>query len=272
MLVKRWAQAEDLCGAAGGNLSSYAFLLMAIFFLQVDSEVCMPCLPTSCFHGEDNIPDEAVTSWQCPLPVAVLLTRFFDFFAWEFEWGQEVVSVRWGQRFNTSHVDFGQLRGRLELRLHIEDPFLPARNLHCVLNASRENELYSKLCEASQDMQSGRLPRGLQHCVASANQAFLLRGRGGAAGGRAAGATVSAAAIEHARCSNGATIKGADIWQPQHLDAKNVADRQQLVDDRQPAAVVQTDLLARQEKVLKYEPAPEEVPPTTLCRKLDACG
>ena len=37
--VKLWAKAEGLIGAPRGRLSSYAFVLVALYFLQVDAEL-----------------------------------------------------------------------------------------------------------------------------------------------------------------------------------------------------------------------------------------
>lgn len=177
MLVKLWAQAEEVCGGATGNLSSYSFVLMAVFFLQVEPIVNMPCLPTHHFHGGDQIPPDAIRgNWRCSLPASWLLQRFFSFYAWEFGWGTEVVSVRYGRRGGAHHQNFSQLRGRFEGRLHIEDPFLIERNLHCVLQPEREVLLHQKFCEAAQELRSGhQLPRGLRRCSTSRPTGFQQR-------------------------------------------------------------------------------------------------
>ena len=214
-------------------------MFKAIFFLQIERG--LPCLPTHCFHGGDEIPDEAQTSWQCLSPVSFLLHRFFTFFAWEFEWGMEVVSVRVGQRMRAQHYSFGRLRGRFESRLHIEDPFLAERNLHCVLRRDRESVLHSKFCEAAQDMRSGRLPNGLRWY--SSPEQGIVKKQGLI--GYSSGAGVNKAA-----------------WQPKLTNPDGIADESkvQVMSRNDEPRSVRTDGLPR-------EPAPEEVPPTTLCHK-----
>ncbi|CAE8607014.1 unnamed protein product, partial [Polarella glacialis] len=46
MAAKLWAKTKEVCGACAGNLSSYSLTLMVIYFLQVDSDLQLPCFPT----------------------------------------------------------------------------------------------------------------------------------------------------------------------------------------------------------------------------------
>jgi len=162
LMVKLWARASGVCGAANGHLSAYSFTLMAIYFLQVDARTRMPCLDTSLFRGEGGVPKEAKVAWSCKLGRWDLLFSFFDFFAREFHWGSEVVSVRVGRRsFSVETLLFDMLKGRTEERLHIEDPFQLSRNLHCVLRLEKEYKLYDKLWEAMQSMSRLEVPAGL---------------------------------------------------------------------------------------------------------------
>lgn len=162
LLVKLWAEAAGVCGAPNGNLSAYSFTLMAIYFMQVDPNVRLPCLPTHCFNGGDLPPQQfQQLKWTCALPMSWLLYQFFRFFVGDFQWGTEVVSVRIGRRATADDPAFSQLRGRFDPRLHIEDPFLTERNLHCVLRPDQERLLCEKLWEAAEAMQHGVLPNGL---------------------------------------------------------------------------------------------------------------
>eukprot|EP00416_Gambierdiscus_australes_P015325 CAMPEP_0171064500 /NCGR_PEP_ID=MMETSP0766_2-20121228/6325_1 /TAXON_ID=439317 /ORGANISM="Gambierdiscus australes, Strain CAWD 149" /LENGTH=460 /DNA_ID=CAMNT_0011520539 /DNA_START=122 /DNA_END=1501 /DNA_ORIENTATION=+ len=163
LMVKLWAKEERVCGAPQGFLSSYALTLMAVYYLQVDQLVEMPVLPTLEFSGSSNGP--SVTRrppWECRLPTAVLLARFFRFYAIEFQWCTEVVSVRRGVRDHAEHRAYDQLRASQSPRLHIEDPFLTGRNLHCVLGAEQEWRFYLKICEAGQAIQTGTVPAALR--------------------------------------------------------------------------------------------------------------
>jgi len=159
ILVKLWAKVEGVCGAVNGYLSAYALTVMAIYFLQVDEPCRLPCLPTHAFSGvgRPNVPE---FKWSCELPLFTLLSRFFTFFTTEFRWGEEIVSVRLGRRVLAPEC--AQLRGVHTKRLHIEDPFLLERNLHCTLQNEQEWKFYAKLQEAAQTLQSGLVPPSLQ--------------------------------------------------------------------------------------------------------------
>eukprot|EP00443_Scrippsiella_acuminata_P079740 CAMPEP_0115544490 /NCGR_PEP_ID=MMETSP0271-20121206/92115_1 /TAXON_ID=71861 /ORGANISM="Scrippsiella trochoidea, Strain CCMP3099" /LENGTH=182 /DNA_ID=CAMNT_0002977807 /DNA_START=158 /DNA_END=703 /DNA_ORIENTATION=- len=65
---------------------------------------------------------------------------------------------------------YSELRGRFANRIHIEDPFLLSRNLHCALRPELEEGLYSKLWDAAQAMQQGFLPVGLQPDMSRGSQ------------------------------------------------------------------------------------------------------
>merc|ERR1719433_1817736 len=135
--VKIWARGWGLVGAGGGRLSSYAFLLMAIYFLQVAAPEPLPCLQEGgeqdrCFNDDGTA--EALTrslgagSWQPGMSTPELLSGFFKFYAGDFDWGREVVSVRHGTRQDAGC--FAQLRARPDgASLHIEDPFELHRDL-----------------------------------------------------------------------------------------------------------------------------------------------
>uniref|UniRef100_A0A7S4PXT0 PAP-associated domain-containing protein n=1 Tax=Alexandrium monilatum TaxID=311494 RepID=A0A7S4PXT0_9DINO len=164
LLVKLWAKGESICGAPQGYLSSYALTLMVVYYMLVDPEVQMPCLSTGHFtQGKAKSADRV--SWLCPLSTQVLLARFFRFYAAEFQWGVEVVSVRRGQRNAAADPVYEQLRASMSPRLHIEDPFLLCRNLHCVLGMEQECIFYTKLCQGAQAIQSGGLPAGLEWSI-----------------------------------------------------------------------------------------------------------
>lgn len=155
--VKAWAKAESVCGAPVGHLSSYALTLMALYFMQVDPEISLPCLEPSVFaQGKGRVPD-----WCCPLPISVLLCRFFQFYASTIWWGVEVVSVRLGRRCGTSDPTFLKLPGRLASSLHIEDPFLLGRNLTTTLGEGQETMFYGRIAHAAAQLQQGSTPLGL---------------------------------------------------------------------------------------------------------------
>jgi len=167
--VKLWAKTAGVCGAADRNMSSYAFTLMVVYFLQVDSEVKLPCLPTDAFDSDNGEQDPRVVdlqaSWQCgedALNMAGLLTRFFKFFAKDFLWGNEVVSIRLGRRCDAKSNEFELLQHRWKQRIHVEDPFEVERNLHCVLRLDNEDLLKTEIRKASRAVDMFELPVGLK--------------------------------------------------------------------------------------------------------------
>jgi RNA exonuclease 4 len=154
--VKLWAKAAQVTGAPQGHLSTYTFTLMVIYYLQVDPAVKLPCIEvaTTTAHGS--------ASWECRLPLQVLLTRFFRFYSEQFAWGREVVSIRIGRRCNVDGPFFPRLAYRDAPRVHVEDPVDNARNLNCVLGAQEELRLRDAFRVACQVTVSGEVPFGLK--------------------------------------------------------------------------------------------------------------
>lgn len=153
--VKLWAKDAQLCGAKDGHLSSYAFILMALYFLQVGGDE-MPSLQQGLDESWATADDDEALfkrvqvvkeSWRLPTrDLWTLVAGFFAFYAGSvgptgqchpFQWGKEVVSVRLGKRSRQLHcahaTEFHDLKGRQEGHLHIEDPVEQSRNLRDVL-------------------------------------------------------------------------------------------------------------------------------------------
>ena len=181
--VKLWAKANQICGAPDGNLSSYAFILMAIYFLQVASGDEVPCLQEGLANNLEDLKErlgqDDVKSWR-PSEVKESrglwnhLAAFFAFYSnsygptcrYEpFRWGEEVVSVRLGQKSRALNVDseeFRALSRRQKGVLHIEDPVDPSRNLRDVFRPGREEMLQQELKQSHKvfvfQAQTGMIP------------------------------------------------------------------------------------------------------------------
>jgi hypothetical protein len=161
ILVKLWAKAEGVCGAPDGHLSSYSFTLMAIYFMQVDPSIKMPVLPTAEFTGEKYSSPVSDIQWSCPLYLPMLMARFFEFYATQYHWGYETISVRSGERIYVSDPTYSQLQADAgSVMPHIEDPFLLTRNLNCVLGWEQNIMLRNKLNSAIKAVQMGSAPFG----------------------------------------------------------------------------------------------------------------
>eukprot|EP00928_Gymnodinium_smaydae_P045274 TRINITY_DN30201_c0_g1_i2.p1 TRINITY_DN30201_c0_g1~~TRINITY_DN30201_c0_g1_i2.p1 ORF type:complete len:460 (-),score=79.21 TRINITY_DN30201_c0_g1_i2:225-1604(-) len=162
LLVKCWAKGAGVVGAKDGNLSSYSFALMTIYFMQVDPRIKLPCFSTSDFKGDVDIPPSARLGWSPTASRATMLQLFFEFYAYMFQWNSEVVAIHVGQRTDWHAPLHVQLKDLWEARLHVADPFLAHRNLNCVLKMDNELRLYSEIQSAATEMQSGVVPSGLR--------------------------------------------------------------------------------------------------------------
>jgi hypothetical protein len=160
--IKLWAKHKKICGAVCSHLSSYAFVMLVIFYLQVVSGINMPCLQAlsddaSSDFADDEAADKLVRSvrdsgWKLEGSLFMLFCGFFAFyngtpgpgkqyFDAPFNWNEEVVSVRLGRRESSRCEEFRDLRGRFDAQLHIEDPFERSRNLRDVMSRETENIL-----------------------------------------------------------------------------------------------------------------------------------
>jgi len=146
LLVRRWARDRGISDAAKGFLTPYAWSLKAIYFLQVERPQAFPDLVRcdgwellSCVCQEMEEPTTAV-----PLPctptrgagetTASLFKAFVYFYHKEFNWHNEAVSVRRGQRGPpdprmSAHVVLHKDKATHETVPSIEDPFDITRNV-----------------------------------------------------------------------------------------------------------------------------------------------
>lgn len=176
LVIKHWAKMEHVSGAADKNLSSYSITLMVIYFLLVTPGLNVPVVPVHLFmtalEEKGRFP-RLDMKWSCQQPLGMLVRGFFYFFAQEFVWGEEVVSVRVGKRLAVGDAEYGNLRGRFDhARLHVEDPYLLSRNLNCALSQQQEFILRNKICWVWQQLQQNCIPHsfcqepsGAQHAM-----------------------------------------------------------------------------------------------------------
>jgi len=144
--VKLWAKKHNVCGASVLQkkmrfLPAYAWNLMAIYFLQV--KVGLPG------------PFQANMNWECKLSLDSLFTEFFVWYADEFGWCNEVVSLRTGRRVDKEGAEFQALDKRRR-KLLIEDPYITTRNLSDVLTDEAELETYKAIMNMARKCKSYR--------------------------------------------------------------------------------------------------------------------
>lgn len=175
LLTKSWAKNHRICGANEGNLSSYAWTIMVIYFLQlVDGVPSLQLLAEeqrsvidsdywgyerefdiSFLSAEEYLRKHGAESERSSgLNMAELLYGFFHFFSHEYLWGREVVSIRcperreadaWFRLYGKCHVEPG---------IHVEDP-IELRDLNIVLRRDRLAQLRAELERAATMLQEG---------------------------------------------------------------------------------------------------------------------
>lgn len=145
LCVKRWAKLMSISGAKTGNLSSYGWTMLCIYFLQVCEQPVLPSIQAEA--GEVNRRFTCRSTGRqfnvgfAPHRARLLnahsitdiLQAFFVFFSRSFVWGREVVSIRTGARGGIE--EYPMLRGRAGL-FHVEDPIDVEKNLNCVLDTA----------------------------------------------------------------------------------------------------------------------------------------
>ena len=187
--VKRFAKAADVVGAASKNLSSYAWSLLAVFYLQTaDLKLYLPdtadtrnlpCLQSMSTSQQikiqgrtfevgfkrvaDMTPSESM-QFSCHVsktfPWRLLVRGFFKFYSDDLELNGQILSVRCGQALPRAESAPGP---------HIEDPFDPEHQLGSVLSSLRREAFLEALA-------LGR--RMLESCGGSVGSTFaeLLEG------------------------------------------------------------------------------------------------
>lgn len=126
MLVKMWAKRRDLNDAYNGTLSSYAYTLLVIHYLQTLDKPALPCLQRmvngKVVSDDSEIPleatgnggsreyntyfDRSLTSKEYSSentdPVHELLVGFFYYYAYVFHYDTDLASIRLGKRTSRS--------------------------------------------------------------------------------------------------------------------------------------------------------------------------
>ncbi|XP_055555155.1 poly(A) RNA polymerase GLD2 isoform X1 [Falco biarmicus] len=104
LAVKKWASCNDINDASRGTLSSYSLVLMVLHYLQTLPEPILPSL-------QKNYPESFDPAMQLDLvheaprtippyqsenvsSLGDLLVGFFKYYATEFDWSHQIISVR----------------------------------------------------------------------------------------------------------------------------------------------------------------------------------
>jgi len=177
LLVKAWAKNHRVCGAIEGNLSSYAWTIMVIYYFQlvkivpslqmlaeeprsvIDSDYWsyQREFDTSFLPAEEFLQrrvGEAPEGARPDLSMADILHGFFRFFAREYRWGSEIVSIRCPER--RAADAWWRLYGKVhpEPGVHVEDP-IELRDLNIVLRRDRLMQLKAEFAGALDVLERG---------------------------------------------------------------------------------------------------------------------
>ncbi|NXF80897.1 GLD2 polymerase, partial [Sclerurus mexicanus] len=102
--VKKWASCHEINDASRGTLSSYSLVLMVLHYLQALPEPILPSLQKNypeCFDPAMQL--HLVHQAPCTIPPYIskngsslgdLLIGFFKYYATEFDWSHQMISVR----------------------------------------------------------------------------------------------------------------------------------------------------------------------------------
>jgi hypothetical protein len=191
--VKSWAKAKNVGSAADQTLSSYTWMVLVIFYLQIIGFVPnMQCNvlmercgvkfdPRNRFHSVNGLRTIFVTfdeimhanAWSMPevfktTPSSCLLAGFFTFYAKIFPWETTAVSIRLANLSLQKTV----FRSSRFWRMVIEDPFeihsshMP-HDLGTPLNEGGQLKIHTELRNAADEMRVIFKERQLVDCIGS---------------------------------------------------------------------------------------------------------
>jgi len=173
LLVRRWARDRGISHVAKGHLPPYAWSLLAIYFLQAGSEDGSGLLPplagfersaalagkagSRTESGSERSPSKDTEGQKS---TAALFQEFLRFYAKDFNYRNEAVSVRLGRRAPPAialplNVIVPEAGGVTEVAPSIEDPFEVKRNLASGMTADSFARLREELSRADAMCSSG---------------------------------------------------------------------------------------------------------------------
>ncbi|KAF3560261.1 hypothetical protein F2Q69_00018096 [Brassica cretica] len=144
-IVKHWAKSRKVNETYQGTLSSYAYVLMCIHYLQQRSPPILPCLqemePTCSVRVDniqcayfDNVGRLSTFGSGNRETIAELVWGFFNYWAYGHDYANTVVSVRTGSILGKREKDWTRRVGNDRHLICIEDPFETSHDLGRVVD------------------------------------------------------------------------------------------------------------------------------------------
>ncbi|KAK2972547.1 hypothetical protein RJ640_014271 [Escallonia rubra] len=144
-IVKHWAKSRGVNETYHGTLSSYAYVLMCVHFLQQRRPAILPCL-----QGMENTYAVTVDSTECAYfdqveklsgfgshnreSIGQLVWAFFNYWAYCHDYANDVISVRTGSMLSKHEKDWTRRVGNDRHLICIEDPFELSHDLGRVVD------------------------------------------------------------------------------------------------------------------------------------------
>ncbi|KAK1929971.1 UTP:RNA uridylyltransferase 1 [Phytophthora citrophthora] len=174
LAVKHWAKQRGISDASMGFLSSYSFVLLSIFYLQVVQvlpNLQSPRLLESAnilpdYYNDINIAfceDREVAQAfhsrtsggsSSDKSLTALLVGFFEFYATQFDFAKRVVTVRAPEAPALKLAQWGSRKAKT-WRISIQDPLETGRDLGCVLQFKGQERIISELRRAHEMLTRG---------------------------------------------------------------------------------------------------------------------
>ncbi|XP_074585126.1 uncharacterized protein LOC141840923 [Curcuma longa] len=168
-IVKHWARSREVNNTYEGTLSSYAYVLLCINFLQLREPAILPCLQemeltyqltvedTDCayfdqvdeLHNYGTLNDESL---------AELVWGFFHYWAFAHNYKRDVISVRTGSIISKKIKNWTRRVGNDRHLLCIEDPFETSHDLGRHVDRCSLDMLRSEFKRAASVLQYDRNP------------------------------------------------------------------------------------------------------------------
>ncbi|KAH9325826.1 hypothetical protein KI387_006004, partial [Taxus chinensis] len=144
-MVKHWAKCRRINETYQGTLSSYAYVLLCIHFLQQRKPAILPCLQEMKSTYQVTI-GEIVCAYYDKVnefkhygagnkeTLGQLLSAFFDYWAFRHDYANSVISVRTGGLLSKNEKDWTRRIGNERHLICIEDPFEISHDLGRVVD------------------------------------------------------------------------------------------------------------------------------------------
>ncbi|XP_047980940.1 UTP:RNA uridylyltransferase 1 [Salvia hispanica] len=163
-IVKHWAKSRGVNVTYQGTLSSYAYVLMCIHFLQQRRPSILPCLQRMQVTHSVKVEDvecayfdkvEKLQNFgaQNRESVAQLVWGFFHYWAYCHDYANDVISVRTGSMISKRDKDWTRRVGNDRHLICIEDPFEVSHDLGRVVDKHSIRVLREEFERAAEIMQ-----------------------------------------------------------------------------------------------------------------------